>query len=137
MNFLKRIGLIALAIIALIAAPLAASTPASAVDWKALAVNQQGDSMYSRNYGSEWGAKDAAINACEERWAYDCYQSSSVPMSWTLVAANCVNWDGDWYYSTGGSKNGVRGAEAAAVENANDNSPYWFEAGDCDANIIK
>jgi hypothetical protein len=131
-NAMIRKTLLCVAAVAALAfGSLALAAPAQAAQWKAYAVNQQGNVWYSYNFDTEWSAKDSAISHCEDRWAYDCRQSSSVPMNWTLAATYCVNSDGDWYYSTGGSRYGKRGAISASVDNANDNSAYWFEQGDC------
>lgn len=124
------------AVLLLVTAPIAASTQAQAATvWMALAVNQNGNAMYTHNATSEASAKQSAIDACENRWAYDCGQATSVPMNWFLVVADCVNSDGDEYYTTGSSRSDYDSALTKAVSNANDNSDYYFEDGDCTVTV--
>ncbi len=99
--------------------------------WMAYAVNQRGDSYFVYNDDSEGDAKQTAIDQCQDKWARDCSQSTSVPQDWYLVVARCVNGDGDVYYSTGSSQYGYPTAANQAKNNANSNSDYWFDDGDC------
>lgn len=94
---------------ALIAATFGGVTTANA--WKAFAMNGTYVTFSGAGFSSEEDAREQAIYRCEEGSGSSCYETASVPESWSLAAVMCY---GD--FSVKGSKFGISAAIQQAAE---------------------
>ena len=107
-------------------AALTFATSAFATDWKAVAVDNNGNVVYtSQLYFDEESARDAVVNTYEHRYGSTCGTTKSVPNDWTISVIWC-----DGSVSAGGARGGRSDARQVAISNAGGCSDvqniFWF-----------